>query len=54
MNLAISEGFGEIDVENLVFPATMSIDYVRVYQPKNAVNTGCDPTEFPTAQYIDT
>ena len=54
MNLAISEGFGAIDVENLQFPATMSIDYVRVYQPKNAVNTGCDPKEFPTAQYIET
>ncbi|RXW18910.1 hypothetical protein EST38_g6945 [Candolleomyces aberdarensis] len=54
MNLAISEGFGEIDVENLQFPATMSIDYVRVYQPKNAVNTGCDPKEFPTAKYIET
>jgi hypothetical protein len=54
MNLAISEGFGDIDLENLRFPGTLSIDYVRVYQPKNAVNTGCDPKDFPTAEYIKT
>ena len=32
----------------------MTIDWIRVYQPKNALNVGCDPKEFPTAQYIDT
>ncbi|KAJ2922226.1 hypothetical protein H1R20_g14871, partial [Candolleomyces eurysporus] len=54
MNLAISLNFGFVDFENLEFPATMSVDYVRVYQPKNAINTGCDPKEYPTAQYIET
>jgi hypothetical protein len=32
----------------------MLIDYVRVYQPSNAHNIGCDPPEFPTATYIET
>lgn len=32
----------------------MSIDYIRVYQPKDAINIGCDPKEFPTAAYIET
>ncbi|KAG5635586.1 hypothetical protein H0H81_010732 [Sphagnurus paluster] len=32
----------------------MSIDWIRVYQPSNARNIGCDPKEFPTAAYIDT
>lgn len=32
----------------------MSVDYIRIYQPKDAVNIGCDPKEFPTMQYIET
>lgn len=32
----------------------MSVDYIRVYQPKDAVNIGCDPKEYPTMEYIET
>lgn len=32
----------------------MSVDYIRVYQPKGAHNIGCDPPDFPTAAYINT
>ncbi|KAF8155740.1 glycoside hydrolase family 16 protein [Crassisporium funariophilum] len=53
-NLGISEGFGDIDTVNLQFPATMLVDYIRVYQRKNAINYGCDPTDFPTMKYIET
>ncbi|KAG8769431.1 hypothetical protein FRC12_004967 [Ceratobasidium sp. 428] len=53
-NLGISYGFGGIDFENLVFPVYMLIDYVRVYQPSNKRNIGCDPPSFPTANYINT
>ncbi|KAG8781271.1 hypothetical protein FRC12_022044 [Ceratobasidium sp. 428] len=53
-NLGISEGFGSIDFEHLVFPAYMLIDYIRVYQPSNKRNVGCDPPNFPTADYINT
>ncbi|KAJ7578527.1 glycoside hydrolase family 16 protein [Mycena floridula] len=52
-NLGISPSFGFIDFEHLTFPATMSIDYIRVYQPKNAKNVGCDPKDFPTQAYIN-
>jgi len=38
--------------KSAVFPATMRIDWVRVYQPKNAINVGCDTTDYPTAAYI--
>jgi beta-glucan synthesis-associated protein KRE6 len=31
----------------------MSVDYIRVYQPSDAINIGCDPPEFPTKTYID-
>jgi beta-glucanase (GH16 family) len=53
MNLGMSEQFGKVDVEHLTFPAIMSVDWVRVYQPSNAINIGCDPDDFPTAQYIE-
>lgn len=52
MNLGISENFGFVDYENLVFPTSMYIDYVRVYQKKGELNIGCDPVEYPTQAYI--
>lgn len=53
-NLGFSTNFGGIDFESIQLPATMLIDYIRVYQPANAKNIGCDPLEFPTAAYINT
>jgi hypothetical protein len=53
-NLGFSLNFGGIDLDRIAFPATMSIDYIRVYQPKDAINIGCDPKDFPTAAYIQT
>ncbi|KAG2008507.1 beta-glucan synthesis-associated protein KRE6 [Coprinopsis cinerea AmutBmut pab1-1] len=53
-NLGFSENFGVIEYDQLTFPATMSVDWIRVYQPANRVNIGCDPPEFPTAKYIET
>jgi len=52
-NLGMSPNFQPPDFQDLVFPTTMMIDWVRVYQPKNAVNVGCDPQDFPTAAYIN-
>jgi Beta-glucan synthesis-associated protein SKN1/KRE6/Sbg1 len=52
VNLGFSPNFGAIDFEHLVMPTTMSVDYIRVYQPKDAHNIGCDPPNFPTAAYI--
>ncbi|KAJ7120738.1 beta-glucan synthesis-associated protein-domain-containing protein [Mycena crocata] len=53
-NLGLSLNFGKVDFENLVFPSVMRVDYIRVYQPKNAINIGCDPSDFPTKDYINT
>ncbi|KAJ7640711.1 beta-glucan synthesis-associated protein [Mycena polygramma] len=53
-NLGISHAFGFVDFEHLVFPATMRIDWVRVYQHPDKINIGCDTPEKPTAAYIDT
>ncbi|KAK7058129.1 GH16 domain-containing protein [Favolaschia claudopus] len=53
-NLGISNGFGFIDFEHLVFPSIMRIDWVRVYQHPDKINIGCDPAERPTSDYINT
>ncbi|KAH9937045.1 beta-glucan synthesis-associated protein-domain-containing protein [Fomitopsis serialis] len=54
MNLGISEGFGgNVDFAHLVFPTTMRVDYVRVYQDPSNVKTSCDPPDAPTASYIN-
>jgi hypothetical protein len=42
-----------VDFDRLTFPAHMRIDYIRVYQPADAINIGCDPKDFPTEAYID-
>jgi len=49
----MSRNFGPVDLEHLVFPAIMSIDWIRVYQPSGAKNVGCDPVGFPTTAYIN-
>ncbi|CAK5262386.1 unnamed protein product [Mycena citricolor] len=54
VNLAISHSFSWIDFAKLVFPAIMRVDYIRVYQPSDAINIGCDPPERPTQAYINT
>lgn len=37
----------------MMFPAEMLVDYVRVYQREGSVNVGCDPTAYPTVDYIN-
>ncbi|KAF8609468.1 glycoside hydrolase family 16 protein [Ceratobasidium sp. AG-I] len=54
INLGMSPNFGSIDFEHLVFPTWMLVDWIRVYQPKDQHNIGCDPPDFPTADYINT
>ncbi|KAF8070141.1 beta-glucan synthesis-associated protein [Lyophyllum atratum] len=54
VNLGISKNFGEVDFEHLTFPTKMSVDYIRVYQPRDAMNIGCSPPDFPTEAYINT
>ncbi|KAG5724708.1 Beta-glucan synthesis-associated protein KRE6 [Termitomyces sp. T112] len=52
-NLGFSLNFGDIDFANIQLPATMRVDWIRVYQPANTKNIGCDPSNFPTAAYIN-
>ncbi|KAF9462094.1 glycoside hydrolase family 16 protein [Collybia nuda] len=52
-NLGMSTNFGDVDIEHLTFPTKMRVDWIRVYQPKDAINVGCDPKDFPTQAYIN-
>ncbi|SPO38112.1 related to KRE6 - glucan synthase subunit [Pseudozyma flocculosa] len=52
LNLGISSGFTVVQWDRLKFPATMLVDYVRVWQVEGEENVGCDPPDFPTADYI--
>ncbi|GAA6007082.1 hypothetical protein JCM10207_001499 [Rhodosporidiobolus poonsookiae] len=51
-NLGMSNGFTEIELDTLTFPARMRIDYIRVYQQEDKINIGCSPDDYPTADYI--
>lgn len=53
-NLAMSYNFGPIDLDGLedLWPVTMEVDYVRVYQDPTRKNIGCDNDDRPTAEYI--
>jgi len=54
MNLGLSPSFAHgVDFTTLKYPARMLVDYVRVYQPPNAHNVGCDPPDYPTSTYIN-
>ncbi|EJF66804.1 glycoside hydrolase family 16 protein [Dichomitus squalens] len=52
-NLGMSTNFGFVDIEHLKFPTTMKVDWIRVYQDPDNINVGCDPSDFPTAAYIN-
>ncbi|KZT06415.1 glycoside hydrolase family 16 protein [Laetiporus sulphureus 93-53] len=53
MNLGMSYNFGAVNLAALPFPVHLRVDYIRVYQPSNAVNIGCSPKDFPTENYIN-
>jgi len=53
LNLAISSSFQTVDTSTMNFPSELHIDYVRVYQRKGQTNVGCDPKDYPTADYIN-
>ncbi|KAF8066469.1 beta-glucan synthesis-associated protein-domain-containing protein [Lyophyllum atratum] len=53
LNLGMSQNWQQIDLSTMIFPAEFLIDYVRVYQRKGATNVGCNPKDYPTADYIN-
>jgi len=45
--------FQRQDWKHLQFPAQLLFDYVRVYQRQGQEKIGCDPSDHPTADYIN-
>ncbi|WVQ72919.1 hypothetical protein IAR50_002481 [Cryptococcus sp. DSM 104548] len=52
INFGMSNNFQAVDFANLVTPAEMLVDYVRVYQRSDGY-MGCDPADRPTSAYIE-
>ncbi|ODN85657.1 glucosidase [Cryptococcus wingfieldii CBS 7118] len=52
INLHMSNNYQAVDFANLKWPNYIRVDYVRVYQKPDAISIGCDPEDYPTAQYI--
>ncbi|ODQ80537.1 glycoside hydrolase family 16 protein [Babjeviella inositovora NRRL Y-12698] len=53
MNLGLSYSWNYIDWPSLRFPATLEIDYIRLYQQESHISLTCDPEGHPTTEYID-
>lgn len=53
VNFGMSPTFAALNFTGLAqqFPATMRIDYIRIYQDSDG-EMSCDPTDYPTTDYI--
>ena len=53
-NFGMSTGFSQINLTGIAttLPATMRIDYVRIYQKEGSVSVTCDPPGYETTEYI--
>ncbi|GLD91630.1 hypothetical protein PINS_up000163 [Pythium insidiosum] len=59
LSTAVSEKFSppcDGQICQSIWPSNFTIDYVRVYQgnPNNYTSIGCNPTAYPTTEYIFT
>lgn len=54
MNFGMSNSFSALNLTGLakLFPATMRIDYIRIYQDPDEVSVTCDPPGYETTEYI--
>ena len=54
MNFGMSNSFATINTTGIAstLPATMRIDYIRIYQDAGQEMVTCDPPGYPTTDYI--
>ncbi|KAH7351064.1 glycoside hydrolase family 16 protein [Rhexocercosporidium sp. MPI-PUGE-AT-0058] len=54
MNFGMSNSFATVFLPNLakLMPATMRIDYIRIYQEEGSESVTCDPEGYETTEYI--
>lgn len=53
-NFGMSNSFAYINIDGIskLLPATMRIDYIRIYQDEGNEIMTCDPPGYPTTEYI--
>lgn len=53
-NFGMSNSFAQVFLANLaqLMPATMRLDYIRIYQAEGSESVTCDPPGYPTTDYI--
>jgi beta-glucanase (GH16 family) len=54
VNFGMSNSFAGVNLDGILklLPATMRIDYIRIYQDPDADFMTCDPPDYPTTDYI--
>lgn len=54
INFGMSNSFATVFLPNLakLMPATMRVDYIRIYQEEGSESITCDPPGFETTEYI--
>lgn len=54
INFGMSNSFQALNLTGLatLFPATMRVDYIRIYQDEGSEMVTCDPPGYPTTDYI--
>lgn len=54
LNFGLSNSFAQVFLDDLakLMPATMRVDYIRIWQEEGMESMGCDPEGFETTQYI--
>lgn len=54
INFGMSNGFAQLNLTGLgpLMPATMRIDYIRIYQDEDNQLMTCDPPGYETTDYI--
>lgn len=54
LNFGMSNGFAALNMTGLgpLMPATMRLDYIRIYQDEGNTLMTCDPPGYPTTGYI--
>jgi beta-glucanase (GH16 family) len=54
INFGMSNGFSALNLTGLepLMPATMRVDYLRIYQDEGSEMVTCDPPGYPTTDYI--
>lgn len=54
VNFGMSDSFSAINTTGIAstLPATMRLDYIRIYQDEDSEMMTCDPPNYPTTEYI--